>query len=82
MSSTTADRDEYAVQNALLTARIGQAGSGAMRYGAAMYFYTQNLMPAEMLEIYRRCSVLDHEDPIDVARYEGVTVPPMLKRDS
>jgi hypothetical protein len=59
-------------QKAILQARVGPSGSGAARYAAAMYFYDLQLMPVEMLEIYRRCSKFDDEDPIDLANYEGV----------
>ena len=63
---------ETARQAALLATPCGPPGSGALRYGAAMYFYREGLMSAEMLEIYRRCCVLDDEDPADLARFEGV----------
>ena len=56
----------------MLATASGGRGSGAIRYGAAMYFYREGLMPAEMLEIYRRCCVLDDENPLDLARFEGV----------
>jgi hypothetical protein len=61
-------------QKALLQARVGPPGSGAVRYAAAMYFYSLQLIPVEMLEIYRRCSKFDDENPIDLANYEGVHV--------
>lgn len=59
-------------QLSLLRTPIGETGSGSKRYAAAMYFFNQNKITAELLEIYRRCSILDHEDPIDLARFEGV----------
>ena len=59
-------------QSALLSTPVGQRGSGAVRYAAAMYFYREGMMSAEMLELYRRCCVLDGEDPVDLARFEGV----------
>ncbi|MEO9575622.1 MAG: hypothetical protein ABJ263_00115 [Tateyamaria sp.] len=65
------------LQIALLHQAIGGLGSGASRYGAAMYFYAQHTMPASMLEIYRACSKFDHEDPIAMARHEGVDIPPI-----
>ena len=61
-----------------LSTAIGQPGSGKVRYGAAMYFYARGDMPADMLEIYRLCSKLDREDPIKVARFEGIPVPPFV----
>lgn len=60
------------LQRSLLSTRIGLPGSGAARYGAAMYFYQQGEMSAQLLEIYRRCCKLDNEDPLDLARFEGV----------
>lgn len=68
--------EEWARQKALLLTTVGQPGSGFVRYAAAMYFYRSGLMPAEMLEIYRRCCVLDDEDPLDLARFEGVAPGP------
>lgn len=62
---------EWGVQLALLTTPIGPQGSGALRYGAAMYFYFQGALSADLLEIYRRCCKLDSEDPVDLARFEG-----------
>ncbi|GAA6194370.1 hypothetical protein [Phaeobacter sp. NW0010-22] len=63
---------EFNKQKTILYARVGPPGSGAARYAAAMYFYNMKLMPVEMLEIYRRCSKFDDEDPNDLATYEGV----------
>lgn len=65
---------ERARQHLLLSTTIGLSGSGAARYGAAMYFYQQGDMSAELLEIYRCCCKLDNEDPLDLARFEGVAV--------
>ncbi len=59
-------------QQALLSTGVGLPGSGAVRYGAAMYFYQRGDMSAELLEIYRCCCKLDNEDPLDLARFEGV----------
>lgn len=64
---TEADR-----QRALLFSELGVPGSGAARFAAAMYFYNERRLSAEMLEIYRRCCKLDGEDPVDLARFEGV----------
>ena len=68
---------EAARHRADLTSRPGAPGSGARRYAAAMYFFNRGEMTAEMLEIYRCCSKFDHEDPIKVAKYEAVPVPPL-----
>lgn len=64
--------DEADAQLAFLDAPVGAPGSGGVRYAAAMYFYQQGLMSAELLEVYRQCSKFDDEDPIDLARFEGI----------
>ena len=56
----------------LLRRPVGEPGSGAARYGAAMFFYNRGEVSGEMLEIYRRCCKFDHEDPLLLARLEGV----------
>ncbi|CAD0185125.1 hypothetical protein RUESEDTHA_02011 [Ruegeria sp. THAF57] len=67
--------EEVEVQRRFLTTTVGTPDSGATRYAAAMYFYKSGKLSAEMLEIYRRCSKFDTEDPLDLARYEGVSIP-------
>jgi hypothetical protein len=42
--------------------------SGRARYAAAMYFFQKGEMAAEVLEVYRICSRLDAENPLDVLR--------------
>lgn len=59
-------------QLALLRLPVGAPGSGAARYGAAMHFHNRGRISPEMLEIYRRCCKFDREDPISIARLEGV----------
>lgn len=54
---------------------VGERGSGAARYAAAMYFYNEGTLSSGMLEVYRMCSKFDAEDPISVAVYEGISVP-------
>ena len=52
----TADGDAgttHAHHLACLHSPIGAPGSGAGRYAAAMYFYQQGVMSAELLEIFR-----------------------------
>lgn len=75
MTATNATPAERAEQRSLLFCAVGVKGSGAKRYGAAMFFYNVGLIGSDLLEIYRRCSKFDHEDPVDLARFEGVTVP-------
>ena len=72
MSRTFADQNELNEQRKMLNMGLGIPGSGAARYSAAMYFYQQGKISIDLLEIYRRCSKFDHDDPIRLARQEGV----------
>ncbi|MGR3615094.1 MAG: hypothetical protein ACU0BB_03530 [Paracoccaceae bacterium] len=72
--------DEIEHQKRLLAMQVGLPGSGAARYGAAMYFFQIDMMTTEMLEIYRCCSKFDREDPIDLAHYKGVPVPQLSQQ--
>ena len=58
--------DEDRRQYALLTIGLGMPGSGMVRYGAAMYFHRSGRMGADLLEAYRICCKLDHEDVLAV----------------
>jgi hypothetical protein len=58
---TDEERDNWA----LILTPAGEEWSGRARYAAAMYFYRMGEMSAEVLEIYRICSRLDHEDAVD-----------------
>lgn len=78
MTSEAADVGHSAIPLAHLRAPVGQPGSGAARYGAAMFFYQRGEMSAEALEVYRRCCKLDDEDPVDLMRFEGIEVPSVL----
>lgn len=69
---------EAKVQSQFLLTTVGTPGSGAIRYAAAMYFFQNGQLSAEMLEIYRSCSKFDAEDPLDLARYEGVSIPELV----
>ncbi len=64
------DPDLLSRQQFLISTAVGEPGSGAVRYAAAMSLYQQGELSAEMLEIYRRCCKLDYEDPVDLARFE------------
>ena len=61
---TDEDRDNWA----LILTPVGEEWSGRARYAAAMYFYRKNEMSAEVLEIYRICSRIDHEDAVDALK--------------
>ena len=71
---------EFERQIDFLHAEIGVPGSGAVRYAAAMYFHKEKSMPHKMLEIYRICSKFDQEDPLDLAKFEGVDIPSFAAR--
>jgi hypothetical protein len=79
MMAVSVDQSELDRQSGFLLANVGAAGSGSVRYAAAMYFYNLDMMPAPMLEIYRMCSKFDREDPIDLAKFEGVELPQFAK---
>ncbi|HAB38799.1 MAG TPA: hypothetical protein DCE52_12520 [Rhodobacteraceae bacterium] len=66
---------EISVQRELLFTSVGIKGSGAMRYGAAMFLYNVGLVNKDMLEIYRICSKYDHENPLELAMSQGITLP-------
>jgi hypothetical protein len=52
----------------LILTPAGEEWSGRARYAAAMYFYRAGEMSADVLEIYRICSRIDHEDALDALR--------------
>ena len=75
MMTLQVDQSEIEFQRGFLCTNVDGAGSGAVRYAAAMYFYNLDVMPAPMLEIYRMCSKFDYEDPIDLAKFESIKPP-------
>ncbi len=62
------DDKEALEQWELINAPLGENWSGRTRYAAAMYFYKRGELPAEVLEVYRLCSRLDAQDPLDIIR--------------
>lgn len=60
--------DEERENWALILTPAGEEWSGRARYAAAMYFYRKGEMSAEVLEIYRICSRIDHEDAVDALK--------------
>lgn len=59
--------DEETLENwRLIRTPPGTEWSGRTRYAAAMFFFQKGEMSAEVLEVYRICSRLDGEDPLDV----------------
>jgi hypothetical protein len=55
----------------LVNTPLGEAWSGRTRYAAAMYFYKRGELGPEVLEVYRLCSRLDHQDPLAIIRDRG-----------
>ena len=67
---------EFRHHATILFSPLGHDGSGLERFGAAMYMHKHAGLPLKLLEIYRICCKLDHEDPVDLAIFEGVDVSP------
>jgi len=67
-----ADRDEADDNWALIMTPLGEEWSGRARYAAAMYFYQQGDLSAEVLEVYRVSARLDHQDPLSIVRERGI----------
>ena len=61
---TDEDRQNWS----LILTPSGEDWSGRARYAAAMHFYRKGEMSAEVLEIYRICSRIDHEDAVDALK--------------
>jgi hypothetical protein len=61
---TDEDRENWT----LILAPAGEEWSSRARYAAAMYFFRKDEMSAEVLEIYRICSRIDHEDAVDALK--------------
>lgn len=55
----------------LVNTPLGEHWSGRTRYAAAMFFFKRGEMPAEVLEVYRICARLDHQDPLPIMRDRG-----------
>jgi hypothetical protein len=60
--------EEYEENWSLILTPTGEEWSGRTRYAAAMYFYRKGEMSADVLEIYRICSRIDHEDAVDALK--------------
>jgi Dimethlysulfonioproprionate lyase len=58
----------------LLNVPLGEAGSGRVRYGAAMALYQSGKISAEVLEVYRIASAHDARDPIADLQEQGLPV--------
>lgn len=59
----------------LLYSPLGQPGSGRVRYGAAMALFQADALSESVLEVYRICSVLDHQDPAPILAERGLNAP-------
>lgn len=58
--------DETLLNWNLIRTPPGTEWSGRTRYAAATFFYHRGEISAEVLEVYRICSRIDAEDPVDV----------------
>ncbi len=67
-SAASASSAEDALHWRLIGTPLGEEWSGRTRYAAAMHLYRTGEMSAEVLEVYRMCSRLDHEDPLPIIR--------------
>lgn len=56
----------------LLHTPLGEPWSGRARYAAAMFFYRSGELDAGTLEVYRICSRLDRQDPLDILADRGL----------
>ena len=63
--------EELAENWKLVRTPLGEHWSGRTRYAAAMFLYMQDELPAEVLEVYRICARLDHQDPLPIIRDRG-----------
>ena len=62
---------EQASELQCLTAAPGVAGSGLVRYAAAMYFHKAGKLDRNTLELYRALSKDDDADPLRIAKASG-----------
>jgi hypothetical protein len=63
----------------LIDAPLGQAGSGRVRYGAAMALWREGRISPEVLEVYRVTAAHDGRDPLRVLAERGLPAPPVHK---
>lgn len=73
MGAAGAIVEEDVRQLGLLATARGEPQSGRVRYAAAMYFYQRGMLSEASLEVYRTCSVFDHEDPRPVLARCGLS---------
>jgi hypothetical protein len=66
----------------LLHAPLGGAGSGRVRYGAAMALYARGQLDAAQLEVYREAAAHDGRDPLAMLAACGLAPPPPLPPDA
>jgi hypothetical protein len=59
----------------LIATPLGQAGSGRVRYAAAMGLHRDHAINDRVLEIYRICAADDGQDPADMLHAEGFVLP-------
>ena len=59
--------------DAALVTPLGLAGSGRVRYAAAMHFHRQGRISDAALEVYRVCSARDGDDPARMLAERGLS---------
>jgi hypothetical protein len=64
-------------ENHFLSTALGTAGSGRVRYGAAMALWRDGALSADQLECYRIASTDDRLDPTLLLRERGLAAPLM-----
>jgi hypothetical protein len=76
--------DMLARQLEFLSSPVGEPGSGAVRYAAAMHLYQNDLMSDAALEVFRICAPDDTLDPTEELRRLGIPdpIPERLERNS
>lgn len=62
-----------------LATPLGQAGSGRVRYAAAMHFNRLGRLSDAALEVYRICSVRDRDDPAAMLAERRIGAAPVLQ---
>lgn len=75
--------DSVARQLEFLLLPVGEEGSGAARYAAAMHLYQKRLLTEEVLEVFRICAPDDKIDPLAQLRRRGIAnpIPELLERN-
>ncbi len=62
---------------------VGEPGTGAARYAAAMHLYQKRLLTEDVLEVFRICAPDDKIDPFAQLERRGIAnpIPELLERN-